>query len=77
MIRACLFQDPLYLYRKGQIVWSMREQDQRSMDWRGFSFCPSGGLILSRSLALSGAGGLRRRPCGRSGLLLKPGLLFR
>ena len=42
MIRACLFQDPLYLYRKSQIVWSIREQDQRSMDWRGFSFVLQG-----------------------------------
>ena len=74
MIRACLFQDPLYLYRKGQIVWSMREQDQRSMAW---------GFLLSfrgiDSLALAGSFWRRRTPSpasGRSGLLRKPGLLF-
>ena len=77
MIRACLFQDPLYLYRKSQIVWLIRELDPRSHGMERFSFYPSGGLILSRSLVLSGAGGLRRWPRGRSGLLLKPGLPFR
>jgi hypothetical protein len=39
---ACLFQDPFYLYMEGQIVGSMREQDQKSMDWRGFLFILQG-----------------------------------